>query len=160
MNEQRFSYHHGVAPIMWVLVALCALELLVTHLVVSLLVGRIVAIVLSLASLAAIGWIVAVIASMKRLPVLLDDKVLTMRVGRMKSVAVPVGTIVGLRSGWTAADLKQRSVLQLSLVAYPNIVVDLQTPLPGRRGVTTIAHRLDDPAAFATAVQRLRERND
>ena len=160
MTEQRFSYHRGVAPLMWVLVALCGVELAVTHLVVSLLVNRIVAVLLSLASLAAIGWIVAAILSMKRLPVVLDDRMLTLRVGRIRTVAVPRTAILGLRSGWTAAELKQRGVLNLALVAYPNIVIDLVAPLPGRRGITTIAYRLDDPVAFAAAMERVRGGDD
>lgn len=51
--------------------------------------------------------------------------------------------------------MKQRSVLNLALLAYPNLVVDLVAPLPGRRGITTIVHRLDDPAAFAAAWKAL-----
>lgn len=115
---------------------------------------------LSLASLIAIGWIVRAILSMRRMPVLLTDQTLTMRVGRIRTVEVPIAQIAGLRDTWTAADLKRRSVLKLSLVAYPNVVIDLAMPLPGRRGTMTIAHRLDDPAAFASAVERLRHMHD
>lgn len=113
------------------------------------------AVVLSAASLVGVGWIVALIRSMKPLPVLLTPGGLTMRVGGFRSVTVPLDDIAGLRSSWDAGVVKARGTLNLALVAYPNVVVDLHRPLPGRRGVSTIAHRLDDPAGFAAALERL-----
>jgi hypothetical protein len=45
-------------------------------------------------------------------------------------------------------------VLNLALLSYPNILVELREPLAVRRGrmVTAVAHRLDDAAAFERAV--------
>jgi hypothetical protein len=50
--------------------------------------------------------------------------------------------------------------MNLALIAYPNVVVDLVDPLPGRRGIRAIAHRLDDPHGFADALRALRGRHD
>jgi hypothetical protein len=140
---------------MWVFVGLGGVELVVVHLLVALLWSRTAALVLSLVTLVSLVWLVRVIASMKRLPVQLGERELVMRVGTLRSVTVPLQQIVGLREGWTGDDLKRRDVLNLALIAYPNVLVNLRTPLPWRSGVRAIAHRLDDPAAFARALERL-----
>ena len=141
---------------MWVLVALGSVELMVVHLLVSLLWGRVAALLLSGVTLAGIVWLAGVIRSMKRLPVLLDHDRLVMRVGTLRSVTVPLANIAGLRQSWDGGALQARDVLNLALIAHPNILVDLAEPLPGRRKVRAIAHRLDDPAAFARALESLR----
>jgi hypothetical protein len=44
------------------------------------------------------------------------------------------------------------------MINYPNVMLDLDPPLPsGKRRLNAIAHRLDDPAAFAAAVTPLLE---
>ena len=154
-GEQTFAYHRSIAPMMWVLVAIASVELLVTHLLVALLVGKMVALALSAATLAAVIWLVTVIAAMRRLPVLLDDHTLAMRAGSFKQVVVPLTNVAGLRASWDAAAVKERTVRNLALISYPNIIVDLKEPLADRRGTRAIAHRLDDPAAFTLAVERL-----
>lgn len=139
---------------MWVLVALSSIELLVVHFMVSLLWSRTAALILSIITVLGIGWLIWVIASMRRLPVLIDAEWLTMRAGRLKGVTIPMAQVRGLKRAWDAAVIKDRSVLNLALIAYPNVVVDLTAPLPGRRGITAIAHRLDDPAGFVAAIER------
>lgn len=150
-----FSYHRAVAPLLWIFVAVASVELVTVHLLVALLWSRAAAAILSLLTLGSILWLVSVILSMRRLPVVLAEGMLTMRVGTLKGAVVPLASIAGLRGHWDAAVLKDRSVLNLALIAWPNVVVDLKLPLPGRRGVRSIAHRLDDPAAFAAALERL-----
>jgi len=152
---QTFAYHRSVAPLMWVFVALASVELVVAHLLVSVFAGRTAALVLSAAMLAGVLWLVAAIAAMRRLPVVLDDARLIMRVGSLKCVEVPVGTVASIRRDWDAAALKAEGVRNLALIAYPNVLVDLDPPLSGRRPVRAVAHRLDDPAAFAAAIERL-----
>jgi hypothetical protein len=53
--------------------------------------------------------------------------------------------------------LKSRSVLNLALIAYPNVIVDLKSPvLTGRgrftRSISAVAHKFDDPAAFSREI--------
>lgn len=149
---ESFAYARSVAPMMWVLVAIASVELLVTHLLVALLVGWTVALILSALTLASVIWLVAMIASMRRLPVVLDDRTLTMRAGSLREVVVPLERVAGLRESWDAAAVKERSVRNLALISYPNVVVDLKAPLADRRGTRAIAHRLDDPDAFVRAL--------
>lgn len=148
---QRFFYHRAVAPMLWVLVLLGCGELVVVHLLLALW-HPAVALVVSLLTTPMLVWLVLGIRAMKRRPVLIECGRLVMRVGTIRSVEVPLAQVAGLRDSWNAAELKDRRVLNLALVAYPNIVVELNAPLPGKRGIVAIAHRLDDPKAFAVAM--------
>lgn len=120
-----------------------------------------VAIFVSLATLLSLGWLVSVIRSFARLPIVLDDKLLVMCVGRLRQIAVPVTSVAGLRGEWSSEWLKDRSVLNLALIAYPNVVVMLEPPIRTRKGraIVAVAHRLDNPAGFADAIDALGHAN-
>ena len=142
---------------MWVFVCVASVELVVVHLLVALW-RPWAAAVLSVLTVASIVWLVGVIRSFRRLPVLIEDDRLVMRVGTLARIDVPRAHVAGLREAWDAAALKQPGVRKLSLIAWPNIVVDLDPPLPGRRrAIVTVAHRLDDPAAFRAALAAWRD---
>lgn len=153
-----FSYHKALAPLLWVFAVIMTAELLVTHLLVSALWSKGAALIFSALSLAALVWTIWFIRSLKRRPVLVDAAGVTMRIGSLKAVRVPVGRIAGLRTSWPREELKQRGVLNFGLINYPNVMLDLDPPVPsGKRPLIAIAHRLDDPGAFAAAVARLTE---
>ena len=151
-NEPRAFTYRVIAPPLWALVGIMAGELIVVHLILAhwTIWG---AMILSVLSLGIVGWEVFGLLSMPRMPVLVGRDVLVMRAGRIKGARVPIAQVRGLRREWDSAALKQRGVLNLALVSYPNILIDLTAPLPGRRRVTAIAHRLDDPVGFADALQ-------
>jgi hypothetical protein len=153
-----FSYSRALAPLLWAFACLVALELAVVHLLVGALWNPVAAWVLSAISLATLVWVALLIRSLPRLPVLVDEAGVTMRVGSLKAVRIPAAQIAGLRINWPPEALKGRGVLNLALINYPNVMLDLAPPLPGRRAVHAVAHRLDDPAGFVAAVQQLRER--
>ena len=141
---------------LWVLVGIASIELVVVHALLALW-KPVWAIVLSVATLGSIVWLVAGIRSFRRLPVTLDDETLVMRAGTLKRIVVPVNAVAGLREHWDAAFVKRRTTLNLAMIAYPNVVIDLAVPLrAGRRSIEAIAHRLDDRAAFVAAVERPR----
>jgi hypothetical protein len=153
-----FAYHRGLAPLLWVFAFIMAAELLVMHLLVAALWSGTAALIFSAISLAALLWTILFIRSLTRRPVLVDADSVTMRIGFLKSVRVPAGSIAGLRTSWPREALKQRGVLNLALINYPNMMLDLDPPLPsGKRRLVAIVHRLDDPAGFAAAVARLTE---
>ncbi len=152
------AFTYGViVPPLWAMVCLCAAELAVTHAVLAhwTLWG---AVALSTLSLGVIGWLAFGIVSMRRLPVLVNEDELVMRAGRLKGVRVPIVQVRRLRTEWRADELKRRTVLNCALISYPNVLVELTSPLPGRRGVLAVAHRLDDPAGFAAALEAVRVR--
>ena len=150
----QFSYHRAVAPLVWALVAVGIVELTVTHLLVALW-SHSAALLLSLVTLGGLGWLVRGLLTIKHRPVLLYRDRLVLRAGTIGRVDIPLSNIAGLRPSIEREAMKRRSVLNLALLAYPNLVVDLIAPLPGRRGIVTIVHRLDDPAAFAAAWKTL-----
>jgi len=150
-----FSYSRALAPPIWAFACIMAIELVVVHLLVSALWSRTAAAILSILSLAALVWTVSFILSLSRLPVLVDRDKVTMRVGTLKSVEVPRDRIAGVRTAWPREALKERTVLNLALINYPNVMLDLEPPLvTRRRSLGAIAHRLDDPTAFVAAIQK------
>jgi hypothetical protein len=150
-----FAYHRSLAPMLWVFVALAGAELVIVHLLLVLWKPWL-AWTLSVLSLATIAWIVGIILSFRSRPVCIADGVLVMRAGALKSIAVPLDRVAGLRDGWSAADLKRPDTLNLALLAWPNVFVELTEPLArGRRAIHAIAHKLDDPTAFAAALDGL-----
>ena len=146
-----FSYHRAVAPMLWVLLGLMAVETSVVHLLVALWSPR-AALVLSLLSLATIGWFVLFIRSLRHHPVRIGPDGLVWPVGTLRSLTIPRSQVAGLRDDWILADLKAAGLFNGALVAHPNIVIVLDPPVrAGRRTIRYLAHRLDDPAAFIAA---------
>jgi hypothetical protein len=157
-GKASFGYSRALAPLLWVFAAIMALELVLVHLLVSVFWSHEAALVLSAISLAALVWTIAFIRSLQQYPVLVDEGGVTMRVGSLRTIRVPGANIAGLRTSWPGEALKQQGVLNLALINYPNVMLDLDPPLPGRRHpLAAIAHRLDDPGGFAAAVQQLKE---
>ncbi|WP_374943383.1 hypothetical protein [Sphingomonas sp.] len=157
----QFAYHRSLGPTIGVLLGIAIVEMLVVHLVVMALFGGTAAIVAGVLDLSLVIALIGLLRSFRRLPVTIADGVLTMRAGALRSVAVPVGQVAGLRSSWDAAAMKERGVLNLALASWPNVVVDLSAPVPGhRRPVHAVAHKLDDPAGFAAAIDALGLRHD
>jgi hypothetical protein len=140
---------------MWAFMAIVVAETLIVHLLVALWKPWL-AVVLSVFSIATLVWLIGAIRSFKQLPVELVNGQLIWRAGKLKRVDVPVAQVAGLRRDWEAADLKDRSVLNCALIAYPNVFVELREPVRmGRRSISSLAHRLDDPGSFAAAITHL-----
>ena len=141
---------------MWAFACIMAIELVVVHLLASALWSRTGAAILSLLSLAALIWTILFIRSLKHRPVLVDEEGVTMRLGSLRSVLVPREQVAGVRTGWPGETLKQRGILNLALINYPNVMLDLDPPLRARRrSIQAIAHRLDDPAGFVAAIAKV-----
>jgi hypothetical protein len=150
-----FSYYRSVAPLMWAFACIMAVELAVTHWLVSSLWSRTAAGIFSGLTLTALIWTVMLIRSFKRLPVIVGPDEVLMRLGSLKPVRVPAGQIVGVRTSWPSGAEKKRGVFNLALINYPNVMLDLDPPLQRKRALIAVAHRLDDPIGFVAAVRRL-----
>ena len=152
-----FSYSRTLAPLLWAFACIMAVELAVTHLLVAALWNRTAAGIISLLTFAALVWTVLLIRSLKRLPVMVGNGEVVMRLGSLKSVRVPAGQIAGVRTSWPSGAEKKRGVFNLALINYPNVMLDLDPTFPGtrKRPLSAVAHRLDDPAGFAAAVRHL-----
>ncbi|HVQ09650.1 MAG TPA: hypothetical protein VMS43_14560 [Allosphingosinicella sp.] len=152
-----FSYYRSVAPLMWAFACIMAVELAVTHLLVSALWSPAAAAIFSALTLAILVWIIRLIRSFKRLPVMVGPDEILMRLGSLKPVRVPAGRVAGVRTSWPSGAEKKRGVLNMALINYPNVMLDLDPDFTAtrKRPLTAVAHRLDDPAGFADAVRRL-----
>lgn len=140
---------------LWVLLGLICIETAVVHFLVALWSGR-AALLLSILGLATLVWMVRFIRSLRHCPVRVELDSLVWPCGSWRTLTVPVDAIAGIRQEWDAGLLKSGTVFNGALVAYPNMLVALNRPLPmGRRRIFWLAHRLDDPQAFAAALARL-----
>ena len=154
-GAQAFSYSRSLAPMMWVMVALGVGELLVVHFLVAVLWSATVAVVLTLATLVSIVWLVLLIRSFARLPVLISAQEVVLRTGSLKSVTVPRDNVAAVETSFPPGFFGRPGVLNLALLAYPNVALRLREPLAAKRGrapVTCIAHRLDQPSDFVAAL--------
>ena len=157
---RTFSSRRAIAPMMWTLLAIASCELAVVHFLIALW-SHAAALAVSLVTLPALVWLVRGIRSLATMPSLVGEGVLVLRAGRMKGVTVPLTDVAGLRGVASAAEAKAPGVLNLAMIAHPNVLVDLVRPVERRgRAYRTLAHRLDDPAAFADALATLGEGND
>jgi hypothetical protein len=156
----KFAYDRGLSPMMWVLFCIGLLETLVLHFVIAQIWPRF-GIFLSLLSGSSVLWIFFIIRSLKTHPVLLSDGRLVMRCGTLKSIDIAVDTIVGMRKEWPSGALNANGILNLSLIAYPNIIIDVHPPIISyrfrrERRIHAVAHRFDDLPAFVAALSRQR----
>lgn len=157
-EPQHFAYHRGIAPMLWVLIGLSSIELIMVHFLLAFWsVG--VAAVASILTGAAIMWLVHVVRSMRRLPVVLTGERLILRVGTLRRFDVDRSNVAGLRLSWSSRAERAKSVANLALIAYPNVFVDLKAPVTGYRlgrpiHITSIAHRLDDLPGFVAAIEQ------
>ncbi|MCW1431455.1 hypothetical protein [Novosphingobium sp. JCM 18896] len=152
-----FSYHRLVAPMMWAFLCLAIIEICIVH-------------VLLYAWKPAVAWIVFVVSdigflyllgligSLRHLPVLLFADHLQVRTGILFDFVVPLTAITACSVTFGVAPAR-RGTLKASLLAGPNVILEVAPPLPspkpfGKGGpVTRIALALDDPIAFVEAVR-------
>lgn len=151
-----FAYHRSIAPTLGVLLGLAIVETAVLHIVAMALWGWRVAVALAVLDLSFVVALIGLLRAIRRYPVSIADGVLTMRVGRLKIIPIPLDRIGGLRAQWDAAALKQRGVANLAIATWPNVMIDLTKPVRvGRREIHAVAHKLDDVAAFTDAIEAI-----
>lgn len=145
-----------MAPMMWVLFGLVCVETAVLHGLVALWSGR-AALIFSALGLGMLVWVISLIRSLRRLPVILTPDHLIWRCGSLRTLTVPVAAIAGLPADWDSATLKSRAVFNGALIAYPNILIALDPPVVmGRRQIRWLAHKLDEPQAFVATLDAIR----
>jgi hypothetical protein len=141
-----------------VLLGLALAETMVVHIVAMAAWGLPIAIALGMVDLSGLLAIVLLLRSTRRHPVALSADLLVMRLGTLRTLAIPISQVAGLRAVGTRAELKQKSVLNLALANWPNVVVVLEPPIAyRRRQISAVAHKLDHPKAFAAALARIME---
>ena len=158
MEPLAFAYHRSLGPMLWFMVLLAGMELFVIHLLISLLWSWEVATILSVLTLLTIAWLVRLIRSFRRLPVLVGADGIVLRSGHLSELRVAPSVVKGVRTSWPGEALKDRSVLNLAMLSHPNLLVDLAEPIERRgrrRQIAAVALRLDDPDGFRRAMAGL-----
>jgi len=151
-----FHYHRSLIPMMAVFVAFLLVEAVALHLLLGLW-WPALSVALCVVSLLVLAWLLVLIRSFRRLPVILEDEDLVWRCGTLRGLTVPVSQIAGVRAKWTLALVRDRETLNCALIAWPNVVLDLTEPvMMGHRRISRLVHRLDDQEAFIAALERLR----
>ncbi len=134
------------------LLAIMTIELLIVHPLIAFW-SVPVALVLSVLSFGTIGWLLWCVLSFDRLPVMLDANELVMRAGALKGCRVPLARIARVTDEIDGTTVTAKGTLNLALLAWPNIVVELHRPIKTDRGsVHRIAHRLADAPTFLAAL--------
>lgn len=157
-GANAFACHGQTAPMLWVLLALQAIELGVTHLLISHWSER-AAIVLSLLTAIGIVYMIAFIRSLRLHPILLTEEGLHLRTGLLLQRHVPYAEIAEVSAIPASEQVNSPATLNMSILAGPNMIVHLREPVPRRRllrdrpPVTAIAFRPDQPDAFLAALQ-------
>ena len=134
---------------MWVMFALSLIELAAVHLLVALrwpLVGWPLTIISAIGALYILYWI----HSFRRRPHELDGDQITLRLGALKSVTVPLESIKRVRTEWEQGVLQAKSAVNLAGIAFPNRCLELNRPV--KHSKTQVYVRLDQPEPFDQAL--------
>jgi hypothetical protein len=156
-GTELFHCHKQLGPMLWVFAALASVELGVVHLLLWQW-SHAAAVVLDVASGAALLLLLALLASLRSRPVELAPASLRVRTGLLIDARVPLGEIAFAQNGFVPADYMPGSLLKASLLASPNVLVllhrdiELPGPLGRRRRVHAVALALDEPARFLLAL--------
>lgn len=152
-DARAFAYHKHLTPMCATLLILSAIEIAVYHLLVGHW-SRAAAVVMFILSDVGFVYLLGLIKSFRFRPVLLTPEGVRVRAGFLIDQFVPLDAIVAIEGGFTGEEVRDPATLNAALLAWPNIMLQLNRPLHPRsllkkRGaVVRIAFRLDDPEPF------------
>jgi hypothetical protein len=156
---QGFGYHRHLAPQMWALLAITAIEAGSEHALIrhwSAVAGTILAVLGDL----GLVYMIGLVKSLRLKPGLLTPDGLRIRAGCLIDRLVPYKQIAGLRPAFAGGDIRANTNWNMELLAWPNVMLDLKVPLRGgslradRRLVVSLAFRLDEPEEFLRLLER------
>lgn len=160
-DARTFAYHRSLRPILIALIAAVMLETVAVHVAVFFLISRTLAWVLLGLSLMGLVWLLGLVNSVAKLPILVTQAGVRVRAGLLIDLWLPAEQIAGVRTGLDFGNLKRPEVLRASLVVYPNVLIELSRPLSvgqgaRRREVALVGLHPDDLAGFTAAVKGLK----
>jgi hypothetical protein len=154
LRAVRFSRHRYELPLLTVFLCLALLELVAVHLLMSLW-SVTAAWVLSALTVVGMMQIAALIHGLVRHATEIDDCHVYVRHGRAGRIAVPLDGIERAEDVAYAPEEKGPVVFRASLIASPNVALRLREPIMvGKRAVSMVTLRLDEPAAFLDELRR------
>lgn len=148
---QRFGYHRGIAPMIWVMFGLTLFELIAVHFFVAIKWPHI-GWPLTIVSAISAVWILFWIRSFRTKPHTLSGNMLTLNFGNLKSVGLELENIARVRRGWEQGALEKKGHINLAGIAFPNRCIELSHPLD--KGRNRVFVRLDAPDEFDEALMQ------
>ena len=158
-DARGFTYHTYLSPMIATLLALQVIELAVMHFLLMLW-SPVAAYILLAASIWGIVWTVALLKSLRINPVLVTHDTVRIRSGMLYDFEVPLAAVRADHTSFTAAELDDRSILNLALLSSPNVAVRFDPPaslprLVGQpREIRGVGLRLDDSAGFLDLIAK------
>lgn len=152
-----FSYHRLLAPMMWAFLCLAIIEICIVHVLLYAWKPTVAWVVFAVSDIGFL-YLLGLIGSLRQLPVLLLADHLRIRTGILFDFTVPLTAITACSVTFGAAPVG-RGTLKTSLLAGPNVIIEMTPALPspkpfGKGGpITRIALGLDEPSAFVDAVR-------
>ena len=154
-------YHRGARPMLWVLAGAGLVELVVLHVIALVFWGPKLAWPLFALSEVGLIYVLGLISSLDKLPILIFDDRIEVRTGLLATHVIPRDNIAGIRHPVSPRPGPE-TVLKASLAAPVTVGIDLVTPLhvcswkhPAGRAVSSIGIAPDDPAQFLRATAHL-----
>lgn len=162
-GAEAFSNHRNIQPLLWALIVVSLLEIVAAHLLVGFFMGATAAYLVFGLSVLGLLYVVGLVNSLAKLPLLVGPDGVRVRAGTLVDHWLPLERIAGATSVTNCGDLKRPGFLKASLLAYPNVLIELDPPLAVKRpngrtaDISTIGLRPDDGPAFVAAIARAKD---
>ena len=154
-------YHRGARPMLWVLAGAGLVELIVLHVIALVFWGPKLAWPLFALSEIGLVYVLGLISSLDKLPILVFDDRIEVRMGLLATHVLPADNILAIHAALDPARTGDE-VLKASLAAPPTVGVELCAPMTvrslKRRGpaaIRMVGLRPDDVHAFLRATDHL-----
>lgn len=152
-HHRAFAYHRHLTPMCVTLLVLQLVEMTVLHLLVAHW-SRTAALALLAVSGAGLISLIALVKSFRLRPVLIGPDGVRVRAGLLIDRLIPFDAIAAIEPQVTRDVVRAPATLNAALLAWPNVVLRIDPPLPRPAGlrrrppVDRVALRLDDADAF------------
>ncbi|MDR6786945.1 hypothetical protein J2Y58_000283 [Sphingomonas sp. BE138] len=161
-GARAFAYHRHLAPMCAALLILSGIEIAVCHLLLAHW-SRAGAVVMFVLSDVGFVYLIGLIKSFRFRPILLTAEGVHVRAGFLIDRTIPLAAIAGVDGDVRGEEMRDHTTLNAALLAWPNVVLRLGTPLPARSwrrrpAIVRVAFRLDEPEAFVRMLRWRLER--
>ncbi|MEJ2409796.1 MAG: hypothetical protein P8Y58_05330 [Novosphingobium sp.] len=151
-GSRAFAYHKHLTPLCAALLTLSGIEMAAYHLLLGRWSGT-AALAMFVISDVGLVYLVGLIKSFRFRPVLMTPEGVRIRSGLLIDQAIPLDAIAVIETGFTGKDVNDPATFNAALLAWPNVLLRLNTPVPRRsllrqRSFSAVAFRLDDPEPF------------
>lgn len=159
--SEAFSYHHNMVPMMLAFLALATVEAAVLHLLVSLWSKTATWILFAFSDFTVI-YIVGLINSMRKLPLLVSNEGVQVNAGLLIGFWLPMPVVTGLYATPADQPIEKSRILKASLLSQPNVYIrlveptEVTGPFGQKRLVEAVGVHPDNLEGFSKSVTQAR----